>query len=73
MLTLQTSFKPFLFGGGGGVKSVSRDDCEEQEGKLLRLLPELRPVSASTVGIFYMNYLRWTMYHFGKQKAGQNY
>jgi hypothetical protein len=29
MFTLQTSFKPRLLGGGGGgVKSVSSDDCE---------------------------------------------
>jgi hypothetical protein len=44
MFTSQTSFKPFLLGGrGGGVKSVSRGDCEWPEGKLLRLLPQLRP------------------------------
>jgi hypothetical protein len=29
--------------GGGGVKSVGRGDCEEQWGKLLRLLSRLRP------------------------------
>jgi hypothetical protein len=38
MFTLQTSFKPLLIGGGGGgVKSISRGDSEEQEGRLLRL------------------------------------
>jgi hypothetical protein len=30
-------------GGVGGVKSVSRGDCEYQGGKLLRLLSLLRP------------------------------
>ncbi len=34
MFTLQTSFKPFLMGGGWGVKSVSRGDCEWKGGKL---------------------------------------
>ncbi len=29
--------------GGGGGKSISRDDCEEQGGKLWRLLSQLRP------------------------------
>jgi hypothetical protein len=34
----------FFLGGGGGVKSISRDDdCEYQGGKLLRLLSQLRP------------------------------
>jgi hypothetical protein len=28
MFTLQTSFKPLLLGGGGGIKSVSRGDGE---------------------------------------------
>ena len=32
----------FAQGGGGGIKSVSRGDCEEQGGKLLRLLSQLR-------------------------------
>jgi hypothetical protein len=40
MFTLQTSFKQF-WPTGGGVKSVSRGDCEG--GKLLRLLSQLRP------------------------------
>jgi hypothetical protein len=36
MFTLQTSFKPLLLGlGGGGGKSVSRGDCEQQGGKHL--------------------------------------
>ncbi len=34
MFTLQTSFKPLLFGGGGGVESVSRGDYELQRGNL---------------------------------------
>jgi hypothetical protein len=42
MYTLQTSFKPLLL-KGVGVKSVSRGDCEQQGGKLLRLLSQLRP------------------------------
>ncbi len=29
--------------GGGGVKSFSRVDCEQQGGNLLRLLSQLRP------------------------------
>jgi hypothetical protein len=33
----------FALGGGGGVKPVSRGDCEKQRGKLLRLLSQLRP------------------------------
>jgi hypothetical protein len=42
MFTLQTSFKPLLLGeGGGGVKSVSRSDCEWQGGKFLGLLSRL--------------------------------
>ncbi len=42
-------YKPFQttfalgVGGGGGVKSVSRGDCEWQGGKLRRLLSQLRP------------------------------
>ncbi len=37
-------FKPHLLkGGGGGVKSVSRGDCEWQGGKLLKLLSQLSP------------------------------
>jgi hypothetical protein len=35
MFTLQTIFDQ----AGGGVKSVSRGDCEQQEGKLIRLCP----------------------------------
>ncbi len=33
MFTLQTSFKQLLLGeeGAGGVKSVSRGDCEKQD------------------------------------------
>ena len=42
MFTLQTSFKPILL-NGAEVKSVSRCDCEQQGGKLLRLLSKLRP------------------------------
>ncbi len=45
MFTLQISFKPLLLkdGGKGRVKSVRRGDCEQQGGKLLRLLSQLRP------------------------------
>ncbi len=39
MLTLQTSFKPLLRGGGRG-KFVRRGDCEQQ---LFRLFSQLRP------------------------------
>ncbi len=35
MITLQISFKPLL--PKGGVKSVSRGDCEQQGRKLIRL------------------------------------
>jgi hypothetical protein len=41
MFTLQTSFKPFSLGGVGGVKSVSRNDCEGD--KPLRILSQLLP------------------------------
>ncbi len=41
--TLQTSFKKLLFNGGEDVKSVRRGDCEQQGGKLLRLLSQLHP------------------------------
>ncbi len=43
---LQASYKPLLLGGeGGGIKSVSRGDCEKQGGKLSKLLkrPRIRP------------------------------
>jgi hypothetical protein len=39
----QTTFAQWAEGGGGRVKSVSRDTCEKQGGKLLKLLPQLRP------------------------------
>jgi hypothetical protein len=42
MFRLQTSSKLRLL-KGGGVKSVSRGDCEKQGGKLSRLLSQLRP------------------------------
>jgi hypothetical protein len=40
MFIFQTSLKPLLLKGGGGegVKSICRDDCDYQGGKLLRLL-----------------------------------
>jgi hypothetical protein len=38
MFTFQTSLKPLLLRGGGGLKSICRDDCDYQGGKLLRLL-----------------------------------
>ena len=41
MFTLQTSFKPILLLGGGGVETISGDDCEQLGGKLLR--PRIRP------------------------------
>jgi hypothetical protein len=41
MFTLQTTFRPLLLKRGGG--SVSREDCEQQGGKLLRLWFFLRP------------------------------
>jgi hypothetical protein len=52
MFTLQTSFKPILLDRAEvHVKSVSKGDCEEQGGKLLRLLSQLRP-RISALGIF---------------------
>ncbi len=42
MFTLQTSFNHFC-SRGRGVKSVSRGDCEQQGGKPIRLLSQLRP------------------------------
>jgi hypothetical protein len=38
MFTFQTSFKPILLKGEGGVKSVSRGECEKHGGKLLSQL-----------------------------------
>ncbi len=46
MFTLKNQFQiTYARGGGGegGVKSVSRSDCELQGEKLLRLLSQLRP------------------------------
>ncbi len=44
IFTLRTRKTPFAQGGrGGGLKSVSRGDCEQQGGKLLRLMSQLRP------------------------------
>jgi hypothetical protein len=43
MFTLQTSFKPLFLAVVGEVKSSSRGDCEQQGGKILRLLSQLRP------------------------------
>jgi hypothetical protein len=43
MFTLQTSFNPLLIKGRGGLKSVNRGDSEQQGGKFLRLLSQLRP------------------------------
>jgi hypothetical protein len=40
MFTLQTSFKPLLLKGEGGVKSVSIGDCEWQGGKLWKCYPK---------------------------------
>ncbi len=42
MFTLQTNFC-LVEVGGGGVKSMSRGDCELQGGKLLKLLSQIRP------------------------------
>ncbi len=41
MITLQTSFKPILLMGGGGVKTSSGGDCEQLGEKLSR--PRIRP------------------------------
>ncbi len=83
MFTLKTSFKPLLLGGGGGLKSVSRGDCEQQGGKLLRLLPQSRPRIrplyeaalhfAETTGIYQMStlgprYTRMYLHAYAKLK-----
>ncbi len=45
LCTLQNSFKPLLpqKGKGGRSKIHQQGDCEQQGGKLLRLLSQLRP------------------------------
>jgi hypothetical protein len=48
---IKTSFRPLLLKGWG--ESVSRSDCDKQEGKLLRLLsqlcPRIRPLESTRV------------------------
>ena len=52
MFTLQISFKPLLLKKEGAAKSVSRGDCEQQGGKLLRPLYQLRPIIRPQVRIW---------------------
>jgi hypothetical protein len=48
-VTLQTGFKPLLLGGGGGIKSVIRGDCEKQGGKFFKTFVPMTSKNSASV------------------------